>query len=260
MAVLTYAQAPRVLMIVLVFVSIFLLSFVMVGCMHAASSFSNIFAVQFQYNDKSPFYSYIKQYFNGTHGSTIEVKTGLMGICTSVSDNTLCTSMNYKPLNESQLLPIADFSIFAGTSSNNKELGSLNLLDLALSYSGKDKYGMLMGVLICLGVSLTSLLFVAFFPVSPENWRNWSGYLFLLIALVFSLVANLTMHTASHTTKTTVERASLGLVSVQVGRRASAMYWTAFGFITIAVALIWPTNARLKDQVFLEKEHSKLRV
>lgn len=262
MVVLTYAQAPRAITIGLVFVSIFLLSFVMVGCMHATSAFSSVYLVKFQYNKASPVYENIQEYFNSTNSSntlgSVVVKTGVTGVCTSMNGETLCTSQNVGTFNRSELFTVANFTIYEGNI--NHELGSLNLLDLALSFSSTEMYGLILSVLICLGIALVSLVFVAFFPVPPKNWRNTSAYLFLCLALILSVISNLTMYTSANATRTAVEGASMELIDVQIGSKASAMYWVAFVLIVLACALIWPTYKRLEDEVNLEKEKSKLRV
>lgn len=271
MAVLHYAQAPRAIMITLVMTAIFLLSFVMVGCMHPSSAFATVYLVDYKYNTDSPFYGYIQDYFNSSSSnsnatldaaiadaSTLTVRTGLMGICTTLEGDIKCTSQNVGALNRSELHTVANFTIFEGSSDT--ELGSINLLDLAINFSSKDKYGLLMATLICLGASICSLVFVALFPVPPMNWRNWSGYFFLLLGLVFVLVSCLTIHTASHTAQSMVRSSSLGLVTVDIANKTTAMYWTAFAFILLASLLIIIAHRRLEDEYIIEQEKKKLRV
>lgn len=260
-SVLTYAMAPRAVMVALVFVTIFLLSFVMVGCMHGGDTFSSIYLVRFEYNTASPFFEYIENSFNSSqnpNGAYISVKTGIMGICTTLEDDTLCTGQNFRRFNASEISPVANFSIYGGNQSH--ELGSFNLLKMATSFSTKSMYGLLMAVLICLGGAFASLIFVTFFLVKADNWKNLVAYYGTGLALIFSLVSNLTMYTASHTTKSTVEQASLGLVAVTVGRKAAMMYWSAFALIMLSCILIMPVNQRTIDECVLEEKKASERV
>lgn len=274
MSVLHYCQAPRVGVILAVALSIFLLSFVLVGCVHPSNPFASIYLVEFEYNTNSPHYAYIQESLNDTtmrsssnntnlpsdpyDGAIIRVRAGLMGICTVLNDEVLCTSQNINHFNSSQLHPVSNFTIFEGRA--NTELGSINLLDLARKYSSRDKYGLVLASLISLSVALLSFAFVAFFMVPPTSWRNLAGYVGLGLGLVFVLVSNMVMHTGSKSTETMVRTASMDLVSVTIASKTVLMYWFAFVFVLLGGVAAWPAWKRLEDEVYIEKEKAGLRV
>lgn len=262
-ATLHNAHVPRGTMLGLVFISIFLLSFIMVGCMHPTGAFSSVYVLEYKYNPESPFYEYIDSSNSSTSSAdtsvaNVTVRIGLMGVCTTLGSEIKCTSMEINKLNTSQLHTIPDFVIYEGSSST--ALGRINLLDLALDYDSKRAYGVMMGTLICLGIATVSIVFVFMFPTQVNDWRSYSGYIFLSLAFIFILVCDLILCTTSQTTQAQVQAGSFGLVAVSICRKTACMYWVAFVFIFGAVCSMWPTHIRQREEVFLEQKNAALRV
>lgn len=258
---LHHAGGPRVVMFLLVLVSIFLLSFIMTGCVHPSGAFKSVYVLEYSYNKSSPFYPYIEGQKNTSDIALspaeptiaeVKVRVGLMGVCTILGTDTTCTSMEVSKLNISQLHPIPDFVIYADNSGT--ELGKINLLDLALKFNTKRPYGIMMGTLISLGLCLALFLFNLMSPTETGDIRNMATYFFLGLGFVFILVCDLVMFSTSTTAKIQAQAGSFGLVAVSICRKTACMYWFSFAFIFIACCASYPMHLRHREEVNFEKE------
>lgn len=253
--IIHFSHGPRFVTLVFLTVAIFLLSFVMSGCLHTSSVFSNVYILEFQYNPKSTFYNSSSVSYH--NDSQLSIKTGLAGICTEIDGDRMCTTQNIELLNTTLLHPVSNFTIYG--SNKNEILGHLNLLDLATSFSSKDKYVIFMAALIMLGAGTALMIFTAFFLSPTDSIQNRAMNVFMIIGTVLVFGSCLITHTGAKNAQVAVEEASMGLVKIHIGRKAAAMYWTGFSFLVLVLALLPLINKRLKEEIILEEKKRSLR-
>lgn len=258
--VIHYANAPRAAVLILLTIAIFLFTFVLTGCMYPNSVFSSVYVLKFSYNHESPYFKLIEngtiiQHTKGAYvdQSNLIIKLGVMGICTEIGSDIKCTNQNVNTLNRTEIHPVSNISIPTIDSLSITK----NLLDNSVQLMNTETYAIIMVTLVLMGIAFVSIMFVSFFLVPPNDLRALIGDISLVGAALFTLISCIMMTRDSLTAKKSI--GNLGLVTVNAGKKAAAMYWTGFAFMVVCVALLRIMQFRLKDEVKLEKAKRGMR-
>jgi hypothetical protein len=258
--VIHYANAPRAAVLILLTITIFLFTFVLTGCMYPNSVFSSVYILKFSYNHDSPFFKLIEngtivQHSNGAYidQSNLNIKLGVMGICTEIGSDIRCASQNVNTLNRTEIHPVSNISIPTINSHSITE----NLLDDTIKFLNRETYAMIMITLVLMGIAFVSIMFVSFFLVPATDLRALIGDIALVGAALFALVSCVMMSRDALTAKKNIGNS--GLVTINAGKKAAAMYWTGFAFMVVCVALLRTMRFRLKDEVKVENAKRGMR-
>lgn len=243
----TLKRMPRILMLILLFISVFLLSFLLLGCSSKASTYSSIYLIRYQFNKSSSLYPLIKSSYqnkNLTNYETLKVTSGYLSLCLHLDDETTCTS-------KSDLSQLGSTSIQLYTSGSNSSSTELDLITLGSRFSNNINHPyILIATIVLTLILLLSLLYIVVpgLPAKPiVNKFN------LVLAPVTTLLWGLGAmwaHVAQRAGKQLVEEASMNIVMAHVGRKAGAMTWTPFTFLCIVAIGVMSLHLRdLKRQI-----------
>ncbi|AET39540.1 Fig1p Ecym_4503 [Eremothecium cymbalariae DBVPG len=260
-------RMPRILALMLNFISIFLMVFLLIGCYNEEQQ--TTFLTRFQFNKESPMYSIIENTFKGkteTEGlENIRVKAGYLGICVSnlpqaySRDPVLCfgrKNVTASPLYEH--LNIKIFNIPSRENATQPDTTNLNILDLAhLSIADViHPYILMLNVILCILMFFLTLYTAV--PKLPFKRALNSALLIISPILVVLLsFGSMWSHVAISASKAFIPKASMNIIKIHKGRKSSSMVWFSFIFILLNCIIIWAIYFR--DRKSPEEETSEQR-
>lgn len=217
--------------LVLLFITGFLLGFLLIGCLDPTSLFSNVYLSKFEFNKTSDLYSNVRAAYKSTNSSTelaeMSIRVGYLGVCVNIQQNMTCTS--FSTLNT--LANVSGISIIPTSTKSTQP--QLDLVGLAKVFSNICHPHILMTVIILVLVMLLLITYSSIpgFPGRQRTTMITTGFA-LCTVLLWGLGAMLQYECVS-TTKKIVAKSSMGVISAGAGSRAQAMSWTSFAFIFI---------------------------
>lgn len=225
-----FKRMPRIIMLILLLISVFLLAFLLLGCSSKASNYSSIYMIRYQFNKSSALYPLIKSTYknkNLTNYENLKVTSGYLGICVHLDDDITCTS-------KSDLSQFGSTSIPLYTSGSNSSTTNMDLISLGSEFSNNINHPyILIASLILTLILLLSLLYIVIPGLPYKQMVNKINLILSpVITLLWGLGAMWT-HVAQHAGKQPVESASMNIIMAHIGKKAEAMTWTPFSFLCI---------------------------
>lgn len=213
-------KLPKLILVLIVFITVFLLGFLLIGCMDTPNTFSDVYLVELSFNESSPLYSNMaRQTLNKT--SDLRISTSYLAMCVELGGTTTCASS-------------FNTSSFAGVSvENTKSEANIDLLQVARVFSSNCHPRLLLAVL-GLTVILFFVMIWAVVPFIPGKiWaKRISCGLLGLDTLLWGLGAML-QHEAVTSAKKFITASSAYLIQIKLGTRAEAISWTSFSFLLL---------------------------
>lgn len=232
-------KMPRISMLLLLLINVFILAFLLLGCYSDSSTYSSTYLVKYSFNESSAIYPLITSSYksrNLTDYEMMQVRAGYLSLCIDVGEDRTCMSKS----NLGQFIQVTAVDIY--TVNSNSSSTSLDIVSLASEFSNEIVHPYILIACIVLTIVLfLSLLYVAIPGLPAQILVNkFNLALAPILALVWGLGA-MWAHVAANASQRLVEKASMGIVVAHIGKKASAMTWTPFTFAAIvaigAVAL-----------------------
>ncbi|SCU78728.1 LANO_0A03796g1_1 [Lachancea nothofagi CBS 11611] len=262
-------RMPRFFALLVDLVAILLLIFLLAG--NNNSSQASTYLTSFQFSSDSPMYDIVSSSFNADNRTAdlqkVNVRAGYMGICildlpkTYSDQSTLC--YDRKNITNAGLfedLSVKVFNIRAGGKStgNSTEFTALNILQLAQDTSVHLVHPYILMAVIVIGLLTFCATLCATIPRLPgKNYLNW---LLLILSPILMLVWGLgAMWTdvAIRASSSYVPDASMGILKVRMGTKASAMAWSAFALLIVNCLILW--GLYFRDRKSLSDEIDNIR-
>ncbi|SCU93837.1 LAME_0F05160g1_1 [Lachancea meyersii CBS 8951] len=263
-------KMPRFFALICDLVAILLLIFLLVGNNNASQA--STYLTKFEFSPKSPMYSIIETSFNAGNSTVglqkVQVCAGYMGICVTnlpssyAGTSTLC----YDRKNVSNVALYQDLSVkvfnirTSGSESfaNSIKSTELNLLQLAQDNSVKVIHPYVLMAVIVLALLMFCATLCATVPKLPG--KTYVNTFLLVLSPVLTLLWGLgAMWTdvAIRAGKNYIPHASMGILKVKTGTKASTMAWFAFAFFIVNCLILW--GLYFRDRRALGKEIDKIR-
>lgn len=226
----TLRKLPRASIILFLIITTFLLSFLLLGCSKTSSTYSSVYLISYKYNSSSSFYSLIESAYNKknlTGYEDMEVRANYLSICVIINDDETCTSRG----DLSQYTGLTKVNIYSQTSNSST---SLDLVNLASDFSNEVVHPYVLITTLILTLTLMLCIFYLIVPGLPKKSliNKFNLVLSLTLVLLWGLGA-MWSHVAANSGQLLVENSSMGIIAASVGKRAAAMTWAAFAFLTI---------------------------
>ncbi|SCU80428.1 LADA_0B07382g1_1 [Lachancea dasiensis] len=264
-------RMPRFFAMLVDIVAIFLLIFLLVG--NNNPSQSSTYLTSFRFSTKSPMYNIISTSFNAdnetAHLEKVSIRAGYMGICimnlpTNYSpQETLCYDRkNVSSIPLYQDLSVKIFNIRTSNSDSKNTTSTqateLNIMQLAQDNSVHLIHPYILMAVIVLALLMFCTTLCATIPKIPgKSYLDW----FLLtlspvLTLVWGLGAMWT-NVAIRASRSYVPHASMGIITVKTGTKASMMAWFAFALLCVNCLILWALYFR--DRRSLSDEIDKVK-
>jgi hypothetical protein len=236
-ALFSLKRMPRIFMLILLFINVFLLAFLLLGCTTDTETYSSTYLVKYSFNKSSAIYPLIKSSYsskNFTGYEDISVRTGYLSLCVDVDNETACASRS----DLTSFKNITAVDIY--TVNSNSSSTTLDIVSLAAEYSNEIVHPYILIASIILTIILfLSLLYIVIPGLLGKHFvTKFNLVLAPVLALLWGLGA-MWEHVASKAGKSLVEKASMGIIKADIGLKASAMTWTPFTFfVIVAIGVI----------------------
>lgn len=249
-------RMPRMIVLLLTFINIFLLVFLLVGCY--SSSHINTYLSRFTFASDSTLYPMIKQSFTHNAKTTgfenVVVKVGYLRTCIdkvprvyNMDNNSIATKCYSGKTIENESIysdiTLQLFNVPKSSQSSNTTTSTpvtLNLLELAHITAAKVVHPHL----LIATVAFTVLEFIGMtyylIPLLPfKNWINIYNIVLASLLLLLWTIGVMWEHVATRATAKLIPPASLGIIKSHRGRKAASMAWLIFSFQLINTILLW---------------------
>lgn len=254
-------RMPRYFALIADLIAIFLLIFLLVGSNN--SSQASTYLTSFRFNPKSPMYNVITSSFSSNTSmkglQEVVVHAGYMGICvtnlpeTYSSKSLLC----YSRKNISNVALYDDLAVkvfnIRPTNTSKTESTQLNIMELAQDSSVRLVHPYVLMAVIILSLLMFCSTLCATIPRLPgKTYLNW---FLLILSPVLTLlwgIGAMWTHVAIHASNNYVPHASMGILKVRMGYKASTMAWVSFASLCINCLILWALYFR--DRKSLSKE------
>lgn len=230
-ALFTLKRMPRVMMLLLLFISIFILSFLLLGCNSSSATYYSTYLIRYSFNHESTIYPLIKTSFKGrnlTGYEEMQVRAGYMSVCVELGDDINCVSRS----SMDSFANLTNVDIY--TSNSNSTTTTLDLVNLASEFSNDIVHPYILIATIILSIILLLSLFYIVIPGLP--YKHLVNKFNLVLAPVLALLwglGSIWAHVATDAGQKLVSNASMGIINAHVGRKASSMTWVPFAFLII---------------------------
>lgn len=221
----------RFFLLVLLFITVFLLSFLLIGCTDTTGTFSSVYLTKLEFNQTSDLYANVQAAYKGSNISTklaeMSLTVGYLGVCVDIDNSLQCTSYN----NLDSISDYTGISIIPTTKKGTPE--QLNLVELATTFR-KVCYSNVLLAAIVLTLLTLVVMFWNLIPLVPGKSmaKKVACVLSAANVLVWGL-GSMLQHEATKAARHIVGPASMTTVTSTIGQRAEAMTWTAFSFLLI---------------------------
>ncbi|KAH3676206.1 hypothetical protein WICPIJ_009166 [Wickerhamomyces pijperi] len=232
-------RTPSLLVTIFLFISVFLLSFLLLGCFKVPSTYSSVYLVKYQFNQTNPMYSLIAKSFTESNSTVaydkLTVKANYLYVCMQLNSTLNCQSrtnvLHYKDLTEVKLY----------TTSSSSTPNTINPIVLASKFSTDIIHPYLLIITIILAIGLFLMVLYGCVPSLP--YKTKITKINLVLSLILTLFSGLTAiwgHISSKSGKELVEIASMNIIQAHIGKKAQALHWTPFSFfVLVNLMLVW---------------------
>ncbi|EDO17460.1 hypothetical protein Kpol_1037p57 [Vanderwaltozyma polyspora DSM 70294] len=253
-------RMPRILALCFNFITIFLTVFLLIGCY--STHHDSTFLVRYKFNSESSFYPVLQNSFATESAETkglekIVVKSGYMGICIdkipsnfNSTSKTICYSRS--AIEKTKLYNDVSLTLLNIQSTNSTSTPSkINILELAKLTSDNVIHPYVLMATIVLTILMFILLVYVTVPYELP-FKLYINQLLLVwssaLVLLWGMGATST-HIGAHASKDFIPAASLGIISVHVGKKAGTMAWFSFAFLLIDCLILWYLYIRNRKSI-----------
>ncbi|CCH62841.1 hypothetical protein TBLA_0I01830 [Henningerozyma blattae CBS 6284] len=260
-------RMPRILALTFNIIVIFISIFLLVGCSNTSNM--STFITKYTFDSQSPFYSVIQKSFQNSKKlkglENIKVKAGFLGICISnIPTNYYgnITSICYPKKKIDQVSLYKDVAIELinqSTSNSTTQAADLNILELARITNVNVIHPYILIATIALICALCLLVIYVTIPYPSLPLRYQINKLILIWTAVLILlwgIGSTWLHVGVHSSRLLVPSASMGMVKVQKGKKASAMSWFCFAGLLIETCILW--GIYIRDRKTLSQEINEI--
>lgn len=226
-------RTPRVFLLLLLFIAVFLLAFLLLGCTNPSSTFSNVYLVDIQFNKSSELFPNIQLAYKGSNNSQdlslLAIRANYLGVCVDIG-NSPKTCTGYGSLG--QLSEYTGVSIVPTSSdSSQKQLDLVAILKqfLALCHSH-----VMMAAMVVTLVLMVTILW-ALIPLPKKDVANLVSLVLAFGDVLLWGLGAMLQHEGTTAAKNLILSASMHTVTAAEGKRAEAMTWTGFSFLLAVV-------------------------
>lgn len=203
-------------------IAVCILTFLLLGCTTLPRTYSSVYLATVHFNQTILPHADT----NSTTNSTAACfKMGYLGLCLVLGNSTQCAP--YLALTN-----ITNAAYTTVLTSGNQSL----LLDMAKVATGVNNacHPHLLMASIVITLVLLTLGAWCMLPFVPgKYWARNCGCCIAAINVLLWGLGSMLQHTAIETATNTIASASMGLLSMEMGKRADAMTWTAFLFLIV---------------------------
>ncbi|KAK6203403.1 Ca2+ regulator and membrane fusion protein Fig1-domain-containing protein [Scheffersomyces amazonensis] len=212
---------PKLLSVIILFISIVLLGFLLIGCLDTTSQYSKVYLAQFQFNQTS--IDNLSSTNVTTPIESLSIKINYLGVCFDMSNNITCSTFT----------KMANMTEINGIPLNSSPNNQPNIVTIAKTFSNICHPRILIATLL-LNLILLLTICYSHLPIEPGKLyvKKFNCIMSLIISLLWGLGAMLQQEAVDVTTQM-VREASMYYLSVSAGTRAQAMTWTIFAFSLI---------------------------
>ncbi|AOW00618.1 Ca2+ regulator and membrane fusion protein Fig1-domain-containing protein [Yarrowia lipolytica] len=234
------SKLPRFFILVFLVINIFLVTFIFMGCINKSASFSNVYLVEYSYNQDSVFFDAIKSSFkqsNATDLAYLKARSGFFGACATVSNATECVSRG-------NLTALEDMFPSLSITQSGTNSSALGLVQLATQFTGDIVHPSLPVVTLVLDVLVFVFVLWSIFAFIPGATQ--AGIMMMWTSICAFLtwsVCTIWFHVSTLVGTIFIESSSAGAVTSAVGGRIKGMIWTTFTFqLLIGLLAVWTTH------------------
>lgn len=223
------------------------------GCVNKSASFSNVYLVEYSYNQNSVFFDAIKSSFEQSNSSDfayLKARAGYFGACAVVKNATECVSRGNLTALETMYPSLSITQ--SGTNSS-----ALGLVQLATQFTGDIVHPGLPVVTLVLDSLVFIFVIWSIFTFVPGSRQ--AGHLMMWTAVCAFLtwsVCTIWFHVSTLVGTIFTESSSAGAVTSSVGGRIKGMIWTAFAFqLIIGLLAVWATHKTSIQKAKKQADH-----
>ncbi|KAG5366104.1 hypothetical protein CJU89_0515 [Yarrowia sp. B02] len=234
------SKLPRFFILLFLVINIFIVIFIFMGCVNKSASFSNVYLVEYSYNQKSVFFEAIKNSFkesNATDFAYLTARSGFFGACATVKNATECVSRGNLTALETMYPSLS----ITQTGTNSSALG---LVQLATQFTGDIVHPSLPVVTLVLDALVFIFVIWSIFAFLPGSRQAGIAMMWTAVcAFLTWSVCTIWFHVSTLVGTIFTESSSAGAVTSSVGGRIKGMIWTAFTFqLLIGLLAVWATH------------------
>ncbi|KAG5357182.1 hypothetical protein CJU90_6006 [Yarrowia sp. C11] len=236
------SKLPRFFVLLFLIINIFLITFIFMGCINKSASFSDVYLVEYSYNQDSVFFEAIKNSFkqsNATELAYLKARSGFFGACATVNNATECFSRGNLTALETRFP-----SLSITQSDTSSSLSALGLVQLATQFTGEIIHPSLPVVTLVLDTLV--FFFALYSSFSFIKGSSQAGIMMMWTAVCAFLtwsVCTIWFHVSTLVGTIFTESSSAGAVTSTVGERIKGMIWTVFTFqLIIGLLTVWSTH------------------
>lgn len=224
---------PRYFICVLLFITVFLQGFLLMGCSNTAGTYSNVYLAQFSYNQTSTLYPNIQAAYRLANSSAqlanMTIRVGYLSACAGYADNDhyVCAPYN----------DFSSLSMFAGVkfvpSSSSQD--QLDLVKLAQKYHTATHQNLLISTLILTLIGFFNNVWCATTILPGQLVMRKLNCVLLFGNVLVSGLGSMLQSQSLTSASNLVGPSSLTVVDVSRGGRAQAMTWIGFSFLSVCL-------------------------
>ncbi|AMD22024.1 HGL316Wp [Eremothecium sinecaudum] len=241
-------RMPRVFTLMFSFITVFLTVFLLLGCHDPAQH--STYVTRYQFNKASPLYPVIQNSFaadNATKGlEKVRVYVGYLGVCVRdippaySSESIACfgrKNFTSSPLYDA--LNIKVFNIPSAKSEDSKNT-QLNMLELAHIQVADVMQPYLLSACTILTLLMFFMIVYVLIPMLPSKRVFHIGLVAITPVLVILFSASsIWTHVASTSAKRLIPQASMDIIAISKGKKASSMTWLSCILIILNCIILW---------------------
>lgn len=247
------SKLPKFFIVLFLVINIFIVIFVFMGCVNKAGSFSDVFLVEYSYNQDSVFFESIKNSFKESKNKDyafLTARSGFFGVCATLNNATQCVSRG-------NLTSLETMYPSLSITMKNEQSSALGLVQLATQFTGEIVHPSLPVVTLALDVLVFLLAIYSIFSFLP--CAGQAGVVMMWTAVCAFLtwsVCTIWFHVATLVGTIFTHSSSAGAITSKVGGRVKGMIWTAFAFqLIIALMAVWTTHKSSVNKAKKEADH-----
>jgi hypothetical protein len=240
-------KAPKFLCLLLTIINIVMIFFVMNGATHDSNAYSNLYLVEYKFNQTSDISGLLAEQYthqhNGTKLNDFFMRVGFMGVCVNFGGNDITdggldcgytSDMNEKYDNE-----IPSFSVTSG--KNNTSNAALQLFDIAYTIQNKTiKYQIFIVEIIFLLVVLVAQLYNMIGILPFQIYMEY--FIILTITSFFTIVCiSITWLMVTQQNLQSIGNVmTMNILTFTQGNRPQGILWAVFALAIIQLGFyVW---------------------
>lgn len=240
-------KTPKLLCAIVTIINIVMIFFVMNGATHDSNAYSNLYLVEYRFNQSSDISGLLSSQYSQQHdGSKLEdfvMKVGFMGVCVDFGGNDTTSGgldCGYtSDMDEKYQSQVPSFSVTS--SKNSTSSATLKLFDMAHTIQNKAiKYQIYIVELLCLLVLLVAQVYnmigclpFQFYIQCFMMLTLFASFTIICISITWFLVTIQNLQSIGGVM-------TMNILSFDQGKRPQGVLWAVFAFSVIQIGFyVW---------------------